>query len=161
MAVTYLKIMSIPWVSTGSLDRAGGSLDRPGKIALEQASGQNVYNSEPYSLCLTGAYNSSVPSTVGPYTQRIPIYAQSSTVNQTEGRLQEVMSLWVLDSMGGYSCSGSMQGKSCIPKDAISWFNNEVLKSASTVANDVLFTTYPLQEFMQIANNCSFYGQQQ
>ena len=65
-----------------------------------------------------------------------------------------------MDSLGGYDCYGDKNGKSCISKDAVQWFKNEI-KVDNTIGNgDLIFTTYPLPEFMELYNsvNTPVYG---
>jgi hypothetical protein len=51
-AVAYLKILGIPWISTGGIDR--GKLPRDSKVLLEKSIGDNsMYD---YGLTLTGAF---------------------------------------------------------------------------------------------------------
>ena len=59
-----------------------------------------------------------------------------------------------MDSQGGYGCDGNYNGKSCISKNAVDWFKIQTSKSASKGPGDILFTTNPLQEFMQLSKEC-------
>lgn len=112
-AVAYLKMIGIPWVSTGGFYRPSSVFTRDQLIQLDQASGDNGYNGENYTLSYTA--RNFPDSTLGSYTQRMPIYSADLK--------KEVLSLWIMDSQGGYSCDGSFAGKSCVNAAAVSWFN--------------------------------------
>lgn len=67
--------------------------------------------------------------------------------------------MYIIDSMGGYSCNGqSFNGKSCVTTEAVKWFKDEVAKTPGS--QQVLLTTNSLPEFMELANDCAFYGLQ-
>jgi hypothetical protein len=105
-------MLGIPWVSAGGLYRPSSIYTREQLIQLDQSIGDNGYNAENYTLSFTSRYT--MDSTLGSYTQRVPVYS-------TDLR-KEVVSLWIMDSQGGYSCDGSFSGKSCVNADAVSWF---------------------------------------
>ena len=150
-AVTYLKMMSIPWVSTGALFRPTSAYTRSQLLAFDQASGDATFNGEAWSLSLSGRYNTD--PNLGIYTQRIPVYNLAAT--------RQLLNLWIMDSQGGYSCNGNYNGKSCVNASAVSWFQQQAAVNATTSLNqDLMFTTNPLQEFMTLSNNCGFKGNQ-
>lgn len=104
-----MRFLDIPWVSVGSIDRPGNSMTRDYMVKVEQALGQKNY------LTYTGKLNPN-PAAYGQYTGRLPVY-------NLEG--DEVFNLWFMDSRGDYGCDGNYNGKSCISKDAVTWFTNE------------------------------------
>ena len=71
---------------------------------------------------------------------------------------QHIFNVWIMDSMGGYDCKGNAQGKSCIPDAAVQWFSTEINSDHTLGNGDLVFTTYPLPEFMNLANTSPVYG---
>lgn len=63
-----------------------------------------------------------------------------------------------MDSQGSYDCNGNMDGKSCITSDAVAWFAKESKLAQTSARGDIIFTTYPTQEFMDVANGNSAKG---
>jgi hypothetical protein len=88
-ATAYLKMVGIPWVSTGGLDRDPSVITRSKKVQIDQACGDDTYNGESYTLSYTGRYPQEVPN-VGEFTQRLPIFNSDGS--------KELLSLWFLDS---------------------------------------------------------------
>ena len=61
-----------------------------------------------------------------------------------------------MDSQGGYDCNGNVKGKSCVSNEAVDWFKSEMFKIQSKPSqSDLIFTTYPLEEFMIMATHYS------
>ena len=61
-------------------------------------------------------------SELGIYTQRIPVYETDDAF----GKGQVAFNLWIMDSRGGYDCYGNTQGKSCVSKEAVDWFKQQI-----------------------------------
>lgn len=149
-ATAYLRMLGIPWVSTGGLDRDPSVMFRGAKVQSDQDTGDEVYNGETWTLSLTGRYAPKSVENIGEYTQRVPVHSRDG---------EEVLSLYIIDSLGGYDCQGEhFTGKSCVSKEAVKWFASEVAKAPGK--EQVLFTTNPLPEFMEASNECTFFGQQ-
>ena len=108
-------------------------------IKAEQALGQKN------SLTYTGKLNPNA-TLYGQYTGRLPVF-------NSDGN--EVINLWFMDSRGDYGCEGNYNGKSCISKDAVTWFTSEQTKTKTNGPGDLVFTTYPLPEFMDAINQGS------
>lgn len=66
--------------------------------------------------------------------------------------------VWIMDSGGSYDCYGSTNGKSCISKEAVSWFTSEIASTTTAGKGDIIFTNYPLQEMMTLANTYNVFG---
>eukprot|EP00347_Sterkiella_histriomuscorum_P022472 403338363 len=148
-AVQYLQITKIPWVSTGGQDRPGNEVDRQYMFDQEQEIGLEL-DPEGDSLSFSGLNNPN-PEKLGLYTGRIPI--------MTHDLKDVAFNLWIIDSLGGQDCYGIKQGKSCISKESVEWFNEEAAKIPKNKGfSDLLFTTYPLQEYMTAANTQDLFG---
>ncbi|CDW84236.1 UNKNOWN [Stylonychia lemnae] len=144
-AIDIFKNYSIPWVSVGGEDKPDNAVTREYMISRDQFLGQ------PDDLSFSAKYQNGNASKIGLYTQKIPIY-------QKDGQ-SLAFNIWILDSLGGYDCYGNKQGKSCISNEAIDWFKQETFNIQSkSLQSDILFTTYPLEEFMIMTTHYSAQG---
>ena len=149
-AVEALKREKIPWVSTGGQDRPDNVIDREYMVQREREIG-NIQEGE--NLSITGVYQDADPNQIGHYTQKIPVYHSQSHLKD-----HIAFNIWIVDSQGGYDCYGNSQGKSCVTNEAVSWFKNEALKNETDGQTDLMFMTYPTEEFLAMAHDYEIQG---